>query len=64
MSDHGAAGVASDTINALKTSPVLLVVVILNCAFVAGAAYYLHTQQEGVVKLVAQLFDRCLPAHP
>jgi hypothetical protein len=56
--------VASDTVAALKTSPLLLVVVLLNCAFLAVAAYYLRTQQETAFKLVDKLFERCLPEDP
>jgi len=58
---QGAFGVATDTIGALRDSPTLLVMVLLNCAFLAALAYYLHGQQEATYKLVDKMFDRCLP---
>jgi hypothetical protein len=60
---QGVIAVASDTIGALKTSPLLLVMVLLNCAFIGAAAYYLRNQQDNAVRLVAEIFDRCLPEH-
>ena len=67
MSDEpkqGVVSVASDTIGALKGTPILLVMVLLNCAFLAVAAYYLRTQQQTAFQLVDKLFDRCLPGVP
>jgi hypothetical protein len=62
---QGVVGVATDTIGALRESPMLLVMVLLNCAFLAAAAYYLRGQQETAFKLVDKMFDRCLPnVHP
>jgi hypothetical protein len=60
-------GVASDTISALKGSPTLLVMVVLNCVFIGGAAYYLRNQQDHAFELVSKMFDRCMPdgvTHP
>jgi hypothetical protein len=57
-----AVSVASGAVDALRGTPVLLVMVILNCAFLAAAAYYMHGQQDGAFKLVDKMFDRCLPA--
>lgn len=56
-------GVATNTVTALSSTPVLLVVVLLNVAFLGVAAYYMRGQQENVTKLVAQVMDRCLPDH-
>jgi len=39
----------------------LLVMVVLNCVFIAAAAYYLKQQQDNAFKLVSTMFDRCLP---
>jgi hypothetical protein len=56
----GVVGFATDTVGALKSTPMLLVMVLLNCAFIGGAAYYLRTQQDNVYKLVDKMLDRCL----
>jgi hypothetical protein len=62
---QGVVGVAADTIGALRGSPTLLVMVVLNCVFIAGAAYYLRNQQDHAFELVNKLFDRCMPdVHP
>jgi CDP-diacylglycerol pyrophosphatase len=57
-------GAVTETIGALRSTPVLLVMVVLNFAFIAAAVAYLSHQQENVSKLVTQMFDRCLPGHP
>ena len=58
-------GTADKTISALTGTPILLVMVLLNCAFLFAAAYHLRTQQDNVYKLVDRMFDRCLPdVHP
>jgi CDP-diacylglycerol pyrophosphatase len=54
-------GVASDTVGALRGSPTLLVMVVLNAIFIAGAAYYLRNQQDHAFALVDKMFDRCVP---
>jgi hypothetical protein len=67
MSDSGAFGTANKTIAALTGTPILLVMVILNCAFLAVAAYYLRNQQDHAFELVSKMFDRCMPSignHP
>jgi hypothetical protein len=62
---QGVVGVAADTIGALRGSPTLLVMVVLNAIFLAAAAYYLRGQQENSFRLVDKMFDRCLPnVHP
>lgn len=53
--------VASDVTSALKTSPLLLVMVLLNCVFIAAGAYFLRMQQENAFKLIDKIFDKCLP---
>jgi hypothetical protein len=61
----GVSGVAIDTINALKTSPVLLLIVLLNIAFAGGAAYYLTNIENKRSEYLTMLLDRCLPSqHP
>jgi hypothetical protein len=66
VTNPGVVTVASDTISALKTSPLLLVLVLLNAAFILAAAWYLRNQQDHAFALVSKLFDRCLigPAPP
>jgi hypothetical protein len=58
---QGVIGVAADTVGALRGSPTLLVMVVLNCVFIAGAAYYLRNQQDHAFKLVGAVLERCLP---
>ncbi len=57
----GVTGVASSAIDALKTTPMLLVMVLLNLGFIGAAAYYLRTQQETAFQLVGKVLDRCMP---
>ena len=57
----GMVSVASDTVGALKSTPVLLVLVLLNCTFIGAAAYYFRIQQENVSRLVDKILTRCLP---
>jgi hypothetical protein len=58
----GVIGFASETVGALRSTPLLLVMVLLNCAFIGGAAFYLRIQQDNVYKLVDKMLDRCLNA--
>jgi hypothetical protein len=58
---QGAVAVAGETVSALKGSPILLVLVLLNIAFLGSAAYYLKNQQDNAFKLVDEIFNRCLP---
>jgi hypothetical protein len=58
---QGVVGVATGTIDALRTSPMLLVMVVLNCAFIAAGAYYLRNQQDHAYMLVNAVLERCLP---
>jgi hypothetical protein len=67
MSDapkQGVVSVATGAVDALRGTPILLVMVLLNCAFLAVAAYYLRTQQQTAFTLVNKMFDRCLPGAP
>jgi hypothetical protein len=41
VQQRGAVAVAGDVVDAFKTSPVLLLIVLLNMAFCGAAAYYL-----------------------
>jgi hypothetical protein len=59
----GVVGVATETIGALKGSPILIVMVALNIAFIGAATYYLGRQQDNLGKLMDKVFDRCLPSH-
>jgi hypothetical protein len=56
----GVIGFATETMGALRGTPILLVMVLLNCAFIAGAAFYLRIQQDNSYKLVDKMLDRCL----
>jgi hypothetical protein len=55
-------GTASHAIDALRSTPILLVMVLLNCGFLGIAAYYLHAQQASAYQLVDRVLDSCLPA--
>lgn len=57
-------GVAGSAVDALRSSPTLLVMVLLNMAFLGAAAYYLRQQQDNAFRLVSEMFDRCLPEKP
>jgi hypothetical protein len=59
---EGISGVALSMVDALKTSPVLLLIVILNMAFAGGAAYYLTHIENMRSEYLKLLLDRCLPA--
>jgi hypothetical protein len=58
----GITAIAGDAIDALKTSPVLLLIVLLNMAFAGAASYYLERQEErrgeGISALIS-LLDKC-----
>jgi hypothetical protein len=58
---RGVVSVATGAVDALRGTPMLLVMVLLNCAFIAAAAYYLRGQQDNAYRLVDKIFDRCLP---
>jgi hypothetical protein len=60
---QGVVAVAADTVGALRSTPVLLVMVLLNAAFIGAAAYYLRTAQDHAYALINKMFDRCLPEH-
>lgn len=55
------AGAAAGTVDALRSTPILLVMVLLNCAFLGVATYYLRAQQATAYELVGKVLDRCLP---
>ena len=61
MSDSGITGIANNTIGALKGSPILLVMVVLNAVFIAAGSYYLSKQQDDTSQVMIKIFDRCLP---
>jgi hypothetical protein len=58
----GVTGVASDVVSALRTSPVLLLIVILNMAFAGSAAYYLTGIENKRSEVIKLMLDRCVPA--
>jgi hypothetical protein len=53
-------GTAAHAIDALRSTPILLVMVLLNCGFLGIAAYYLHAQQASAYQLVDRVLDSCL----
>jgi uncharacterized protein HemX len=62
---NGITGVATETIGALKSSPILIVMVVLNVAFLGAASFYLSKQQDDTSQVTIQILQRCLPdVHP
>ncbi len=53
--------VAADTIGALRGSPNLLLVFLLNAVFIGALFFYLVDERRGREGIVNKLFDRCLP---
>jgi|HubBroStandDraft_5_1064220.scaffolds.fasta_scaffold09764_6 hypothetical protein len=58
---NGVTGVASDTINAFRGFPILLVMVLLNAAFLFAGVYYLTKQQDDASQTIDKVLQRCLP---
>lgn len=58
---NGVTGLAGDAIDALKTSPVLLLIVLLNMAFAGAAAYYLTGIENKRSEATKLILDRCIP---
>jgi hypothetical protein len=57
------AGVATSAIDALRTSPVLLLIVVLNMTFALAAGYYLLQQESYRAKdrdALAGLLEKCI----
>jgi hypothetical protein len=51
--------VASETISALKTSPLLLVVVVLNAGMIASLLYVAGVQKDERQMLTKMLIENC-----
>ena len=61
----GVVGVAHETITSLRGSPILIVMVVLNVAFLAAGSFYLSKQQDDSSQVTVQILQRCLPdVHP
>lgn len=54
-------GVAGGVVSALATSPVLLLIVLLNMAFAGSAAYYLANIENKRSEATRLILDRCIP---
>lgn len=54
-------GVAIGVVDALRTSPVILLIVLLNMAFVLGGAYYLTGIENKRNEAMRLILDRCIP---
>lgn len=44
--------VVNNAVNALKSSPMLLVLILLNCAFIVAALLYLRTEQRQMDRML------------
>jgi len=58
----GVTGVATDTIDALRGSPNLLLVFLLNAVFIGALFYYLLDERRGRQAVVDKILERCIPA--
>jgi hypothetical protein len=56
--------VASETISALKTSPLLLVVVVLNAGMIMSLLYVANVQKDERQMLTKMLIENCGKAAP
>ena len=56
--------IGSETINAFKTSPLLLLVIILNAGMIFALMYVASNQREERQTLTKLLVENCQPAHP
>ena len=56
--------VASETISALKTSPLLLVVVVLNAGMIFALLYVANVQRDERQALTKYIFENCGKAAP
>lgn len=56
--------VADDVIGALKASPVILLIVLLNCAFAGAASYFMVRLETFRHEAMVTLLDRCIPKQP
>ena len=56
--------VASETINALKTSPLLLVVVVLNAGMIFALLYVANVQKDERQLLTKYVLESCGKAAP
>jgi hypothetical protein len=62
MTDNeGITGIANGAINALKGSPALLVLVLLNLIGIGLGAYFLHDLANDVGDRQRLILERCLP---
>jgi hypothetical protein len=55
--------IGSETISALKTSPLLLVVIILNAGMIFALIYVAGAQRDERQILTKMLVENCQPAH-
>ena len=60
MTVEGASDVAKSVVGALGGAPALLVLLLLNCTFIAGAIWYLGKQEDNRHANQRALMERCL----
>lgn len=60
MTVEGASDVAKSVVGALGGAPALLVLLLLNCTFIAAASFYLTKQEDNRHANQAVLLERCL----
>jgi hypothetical protein len=56
-------GAASETVSALKASPSLLVIVLLNILMVGGLGYFMLNAQANNKHLIELLIAKCADGH-
>jgi hypothetical protein len=59
--NEGMTDVALGVVDSLKTSPVILLIVLLNMAFAGSAAYYLTGIENKRAEATRLILDRCIP---
>jgi len=59
-----AANAVTTTVDALKSTPVILGVLIFNLAFMGFIAYFEHTNGERWARTVQETIHYCTPARP
>jgi len=61
MTDRPSASAVTEALNALRTNPIVIGMLLLNVLFVAAGAWYLIKAEEGHAEHLKLILDRCLP---
>ena len=61
VADEPTPGVIAASLQALRTNPLILSVLLLNALFVVAGAWYLIHAESGHAEHLKLILDRCLP---